>query len=181
MSGKIAVMLLVAALGDLPPAPDDAAIADPAPLLGGAVIECSDADLSRKTCSALATFTPDASGELVNINRTLIDAAAPDLVLTTRFAIHRRGQMLCFRVDDASLASPRFEARGRLVDSDATRKRQAQFQTMLRPYLGQQICETYVRDGGAIRVEAWVGENRMRDLDRNVVWVTPGDGYILRP
>lgn len=157
------------------PAPVQAA--DPlAPAREGR-LQCHSPDTARKTCAALAGYTFASDGTILNQSEVMVNPS-PLIVMRDSEPVYIRDGAVCGRVGG-------FEDTVFLINGHPT---EAATANMLRQRVvaafdgfGTEVCTTYVTEGDALRAEVAVDGQRRTELDQSLIWVSPADGYSVRP
>lgn len=140
-------------------------------------LQCHSPDTARKTCAAMAGYTFASDGTILNQSEVMVNPS-PLIVMRDSEPVFIRDGAVCGRLGG-------FEDAVFLINGHPT---EAATANLLRQQIvaafagfGTEVCTTYVTEGDALRAEVAVDGQRRTDLDQSLIWVSPADGYSVRP
>ena len=173
-------MSLIALLLAFAPGPVTAESADPlAPSLKGQ-LHCYGPNVERKTCVSIGAYAKDAQGVIQNTAVVLM-ASSPQIVMTTKAPVEVKAGAVCGYIRLRDLETASFVIDGTpadATDAEAVRKAVA---PAYAPFLDKEFCTVYRASGSALVGEVTVDGVRRRELDQRVRWISPSDGYVVKP
>lgn len=173
-------MSLLALLLAFAPGPVTADSADPLAPAARGLVQCYGPNSERKTCVSIGAYARDEKGVIQN-TATVLMASSPQIVMTTVAPVQVKAGAVCgfIRVSDLDTAS--FVIDGVAADAtDAAAVRRA-VAPAYAPFLEKEFCTVFRADGPGLVGEVTVGGQRRRDLDQRVRWVSPAEGYEVKP
>lgn len=150
----------------------------PAPVRAGK-IRCGLPDPDHKTCITMARYVPRPDGGY----DVVLDGLSPEsgIAIHYRVPLVLRDDRLCVTLTNADLDKASFSKAGTPLKGEvleAVRDRQREGMT---PLLGHEVCARDTADDGEFLAEGYVDGERIPQLDKNVRWVDPAEGYELGP
>jgi len=173
-------MSLLALLLAFAPGPVTAESADPLAPSRTGQMQCYGPNVERKTCVSLGAYAKDAQGVIQN-TATVLMAASPQIVMTTRAPVAVKAGAVCGSIRMRDLETASFVIDGTpadATDAEAVRKAVA---PAYAPFLDKEFCTVYRADGPGLVGEVTVDGVRRRELDQRVRWVSPAEGYVVKP
>jgi hypothetical protein len=143
--------------------------------------QCYAPDTARKTCHSLASYRPGANGGIENVAVVLV-SANPVINMEAVSAVEVKAGKECGTLRKEDLNSAKFTFGGRLLtDEEAIILRQ-QVQYRFNNMYGHEICTTYLDQGETLLAKMTMdGVPMPASTDRQVLWVSPQDGYRVGP
>jgi len=151
--------------------------ADPLAPARDGQLQCHSPDTARKTCRALAGYTFAADGTIANQAEVML-SPAPVIIMRDVAPVVVRDGAVCgpmtgfedavFTVD----GQPAGPATAEMIRVQVT----AAF-----AQLGTEGCTRYSPQGDGRMAEVSIDGVARPDLNQPVIWVSPSDGYSVRP
>lgn len=140
-------------------------------------LQCYSPDPVRKTCSAIAGYTPLADGKWSNVATVLID---PDqeVVMESVTRVHLEGEAVCGAITRSDMMAGTLSVRGKRLTEEQARpllERIAQAFDAAG-VLEKSACTTYVPQGDALRA-VYLLDGKPLEPFQKVIWIDPNDGY----
>jgi hypothetical protein len=161
------------------------ALATPAPLQAAdplapareGRLQCHSPDMARKTCASLAGYTFSADGTILNQAEVLL-TPSPVIVMRQEDAVVVRDGAVCGRFGGFEDAV--FTLDGQPAPQVVADTIRAQLAAAFAR-LGTEGCTRYAPQGDGWRAEVSIDGVARPDLNQPVIWVSPADGYAVRP
>jgi hypothetical protein len=166
----LALTLAFAAAGPLQPA-------DPLGPAREGQLQCHSPDPARKTCSALAGYTFAADGAISNQAEVMLNPS-PLIVMRDQSPVVVRDGAVCGPM--TGLEDAVFTIEGQPADPQTAEMIRGQVSTAFAQ-LGTEACTRYAPQGEGWLAEAVIDGHPRPDLNQPVIWVSPTDGYSVRP
>ena len=157
------------------PAPLQAA--DPLAPARDGQLQCHMPDKARKTCAALAGYTFAADGTILNQAEVMMNPS-PLIVMRDESPVVVRDGAVCGPLGGFEDAV--FTIEGQPADPATADMIRGQVSAAFRQ-LGTEGCTRYAPQGEGWLAEAVVDGRPRPDLNQTVIWVSPSDGYSVRP
>ena len=134
--------------------------------------QCYGPDTERRTCRALAGYTREPDGRLLNQAEVLI-AREPPVIMHSVSEVVVRDGAICGRGGGVETAT--FTLLGRTLDEETT----GNIRRVLTAEDRGETCTRYLDRGETLWADPVVdGEPVPGD---RVIWVSPEDGYVVGP
>lgn len=157
-----------------------AAAADPVgPGLQGQV-QCYRPNPEQHSCVSIGAYARDANGVIQN-TATVLLAPKPVIVMRSTAPVEVKAGAICGKIAAHDLEIATFTVDGRPADDATAAKVRQAIAPVYAPLLGREVCTTYVPDGETLWARASVDGVRRPDLDARVRWVSPSEGYEVKP
>lgn len=140
-------------------------------------LQCHSPDVARKTCAALAGYTFEADGGILNQAEVLLNPS-PAIVMHNEMRVFIREGAVCGDMSD--LAKARFTIGGQVADENVTSLLRAQV-TAAFSQLGGEGCTRYAPNGEGILAKVMIDGEERPDLNQPVMWVSPDAGWSVAP
>lgn len=140
-------------------------------------LQCHSPNLARKTCAALAGYTFEADGRVLNQAEVML-SPAPLIVMRNILPVIVRDSAVCG--DLAGLDRATFTADGQPVEPGMADLIRTQV-TAAFAQVGKEACTTYTAQGDGWLATVTVDGVARPELNQTVVWVLPSDGYVVGP
>ena len=156
------------------------AVPDPiAPSRSGQV-QCFGPNFERRTCVSIGSYARDAAGVIQNKAVVLL-ASTPQIVMTTTAPVVLKGAAICGVIRQRDLDTATFTIDGEPADAtDAATLRK----TIAPSYVSimdREVCSVEIPDAEGVVAAVTVDGKRTPKLDLRVRWVSPGDGFVVKP
>ncbi|MBA3048872.1 MAG: hypothetical protein KKG54_09850 [Alphaproteobacteria bacterium] len=140
-------------------------------------LQCHSPDTARKTCTALAGYTFAADGTIANQAEVML-SSAPVIIMRDVAPVVVRDGAVCGPMTG-------FEDAVFTVDGQPAGPATAQMirvqVTAAFAQLGTEGCTTYSPQGEGWLAEAVIDGQPRPDLNQLLIWVSPSEGYSVRP
>lgn len=139
--------------------------------------QCHSPDTARKTCAALAGYTFAADGTILNQAEVMLNPA-PLIVMRDETPVVVRDGAVCGSL--GGLENAVFTIDGQPADPAVADVLRGQ---VIAAYaqLGTEGCTRYAPQGKEWLAEVVVDGQPRPDLNQVVIWVSPSEGYSVRP
>jgi len=157
-----------------------AADEDPlAPARGGA-LQCYKPDTANKTCRALAGYTFDANGGILNQAEVLL-LSSPLVVIKSVSPVAMKDGAVCGPMRREDIEAATILVGGHPLSAGNASSAKARIEAALGDRLGQEFCTTYMPQGAGFTTRVTIGGVEAPDQTATVIWVQPADGYTVAP
>jgi hypothetical protein len=158
----------------------DASTPDPlAPAWAGQV-QCFEPDVERHACVSIGVYAKDGGGEIQN-TATVLLSAQPQVVMRTTAPVQVKGAAVCAVLAARDLETAEFTIDGQSAEPDNAEAIRRGVASSYRQVLGRELCTTFEPNGSDMKARVTLDGRRRPDLDLRVRWVSPGDGYAVKP
>lgn len=137
--------------------------------------QCFQPDERRKTCKIMASYSFSDDGRIMNTAQMLMDETGPAILVVTSPVVLKNGA-ICGQLEH--LPKARFLVAGQ----PATPNQESGYRLMLSlaPKKGE-ICARWTGVGNGYRVRGTLDGKPKKDFDQRMIWVEPGEGYVVAP
>lgn len=153
------------------------AVVDPLAPARAGQLQCHTPDIARKTCQALAGYTFAADGTILNQAEVVLNAS-PLIVMWNESAVDVRDGAICGRL--AEFDKARFVIEGGSADPVVADQIKAQVAAAYAA-IGREGCTRYTDSGDTLTAEVTIDGVARPEFNQPVIWVSPADGYTVRP
>ena len=140
-------------------------------------LQCHSPDTARKTCAALAGYTFAADGTIRNQAEVMLNPT-PLIVMRDEAPVVVRDGAVCGPMTGFEDAA--FTIDGQPADPAMAEMIRGQVAAAFAQ-LGSEGCTTYSPQGDGFLAEAVIDGQPRPELNQPVIWVSPSDGYSVRP
>jgi hypothetical protein len=155
-----------------------AALTDPVgPGLRGQV-QCYKPDVQRRTCASIGAYARDSEGVIQNTAVVLV-SPKPLIVMRTTAPVTVKDGAICGQI--ASLEDAAFTIEGQPATEPQVRALRDALAPGYAALLRREVCTTYRPEGEGLQAEVRIDGQLRPDLDMPVRWVTPAEGYEVKP
>jgi hypothetical protein len=143
------------------------------------LLQCQMPDDLFKTCASLSKVVPlDAATYRIETDM-LVDPNGP-VVATVKSKVFVEGDEICDRMDPADLAAATVTAAGKSVSAASAARYRAVMRRSFASLERKKVCTRIVADEqGVTKVQGRIAGKRMPQLDYDMRWVKPGDGWTV--
>ena len=141
-------------------------------------VQCHNPDRLRKTCRSIGSYARAADGAIQNTAVVLLNAQ-PAIVMTSVSPGQIKGDAICGKI--RSPESGTFTVNGVPAPKDVEATLRKAVATATSSIADREICTSYIRDGDALASQVRVDGVRRPELDMQVLWVDPAEGFAVRP
>ena len=174
-------MTALLAILTLATAPAHAAIAlDPAPLLGGDLLECVNPDKAQKSCLGIGQYTRLPDGKILSTDRILV-STNPPVVMRMETIVRFSGNSICSRMTERDLESLAFSWKGAKIEGDLEGYLRAEMVMRYSNMIDLDLCTTLFGSSSAIKVRFFVEGKPADDDGLTMIWVRTDEGYTVKP
>ena len=141
-------------------------------------LQCYRPDVQRKTCHALASYSPTGPGTYDN--KALIPVST-NATLETHTPVTVRGDAVCGFIRSQDLIAGTLRVDGQVIPPEKAKpilERIAQATTSMSD---KEICTRYEPAGTDFTAKISIAGTYQRDQDEAVKWVGPTEGYSVTP
>jgi hypothetical protein len=172
------VSVLIAAIAS--PLSAAANTANPLELAESGLLECLRPDLKNKTCRAIAAFRKTGPGTYDDTAIVALSRQRP-ITVETRSPVVIRGDAVCGAVRIEEIKAGIVRDGATILPSAEAQYILDQIVQVMAPLDGQETCTRYEPSGTGITAKISVAGRYRRELDQEVKWIRPSDGYIVTP
>lgn len=141
-------------------------------------IQCHNPDVARKTCQSIGNYFKRPDGVIENTAVALLNAQ-PAIVMTSVAPVEIKDGAVCGKI--SSPEEGIFTIDGITPPVEVVSRLRAAVATATASIAEREICTSYVRDGEALKAVVRVAGAPRPEFDMRVLWVTPSDGFSVRP
>ena len=141
------------------------------------LLQCHSPDTARKTCAALAGYTFEVDGRILNQAEVML-TPSPLIVMRNVSPVVVRDGAVCGEL--AGLDNAVFTSGGRPVAPAMASMIRAQVSAAFAQ-IGKEACTTYTPQGDGLLAQVAVDGVARPELNQPVIWVSPSDGYVVAP
>lgn len=134
--------------------------------------QCYTPDTARRTCRALAGYTVEPDGRILNQAEVLL-AEEPPIIMHSVTEVTVRDGAICGRREGVETAT--FTLGGRQLDEETSDN----IRRLVAAGDEGETCTRYVRREGSLWADPMVGG--VPAASHEVLWVSPDDGYKVGP
>ena len=167
------VLWLALAPGSVAPADDPLA-----PAWAGQV-QCYAPDVQRRTCVSIGAYARNG-GEIRN-TATVLVAAQPVIVMRATATVQVKGDAVCGVILARDIEAAEFTVDGAPAAADDAQSIRRGMAPAYQQVLNREVCTTYPTAGDGQKAVVRVDGQRRPDLDMPVRWISPGDGFEVKP
>jgi hypothetical protein len=143
-------------------------------------LQCYAPNVAAKSCQSLAAYEATPDGRIVNPATVLI-SAAPLITMRTVTPVTIKANQVCGYVQPEDIEAAEFVVGdGPATSAQAAKLRQKMLAAQ-KGVFGREICTAYVTEGDALIAKASVDGVSEPAMDQRVMWVSPSDGFAVRP
>jgi hypothetical protein len=169
------MMLLLALLATAAPAQD--APVDPLAPAREGKIQCTVPNVEKKTCAAITTYTPTASGYL---NETeMLVSPAPLITARISAPLTIEGDAACGITKAEDFAAAQVMQDGKTWSAEQAKPILDQMMAVLAPYFGKKSCARIKTVNGALVQESDMDGVAQPQFTVPMLWISPADGYRI--
>ncbi|MCS6624504.1 hypothetical protein N0B44_16415 [Roseibacterium beibuensis] len=140
-------------------------------------LQCHEPKAAEKTCAALAGYTFGADGVIINHAEIMLNPA-PLIVMRDDEPVVVRDGAVCGPMSGFEDAV--FTVNGQPADPQMAEMVRGQV-TAAFAALGTEGCTRYTPQGDGWLAEVSIDGQPRPEFNQTVVWVSPADGYTVRP
>ena len=142
--------------------------------------QCYAPDVARKACASIGEYARDSAGRIQNTAIVLI-SPSPAIVMRTVAPVEVKGGAVCGVITAGDLERATFVVNGRSADDATAANIRRALAPGYAPILGHEICTAYEADGETMRGLVSMDGQRRPELDQVVRWVSPAEGFAVKP
>jgi hypothetical protein len=144
-------------------------------------LQCVRPNVAARTCRSLVAYARQPDGAIVSTGSVLL-AESPVIVMrTTDHATIKAGR-LCAVTERKDFAAEEFTINGEPASRGLTARLRQVVLVAMRRYIGREICELDVPQGGSFMATNFVdGALDPGVTAESFIWVSPSDGYTVAP
>ena len=158
----------------------EAAAVDPlAPAWAGQV-QCYGPNVERRSCVSIGAYSKDPAGAIQN-DATVLLAVQPQIVMRTTAAVQVKGEAVCAVLAARDVETAQFIIDGQPAAADNADSIRRGIAPAYKQVLNRELCTTYEPDGAEMKALVTVDGRRRPDLDLRVRWVSPAEGFEVKP
>ncbi|MBV8799105.1 MAG: hypothetical protein JO208_04760 [Alphaproteobacteria bacterium] len=154
--------------------------ADPLAKARTGSLQCYSPDAVRKTCNALAGYTFDHNGKILNQAEVLL-SPQQFIVMKTISPVEIRGEAVCGPLRKQDVDAAQIFVQGKSVTDAQAAQLRAQIETSMAARFGKEVCTTYLPQGNKLTTSVTVDGVTQPDFAETVIWVHPNEGYKVGP
>lgn len=143
-------------------------------------LQCYSPSTASKTCRAIAGYTFESDGTILNEATVLL---SPDnmVIMRTTSPVEIRGDAVCgpLRKDDIKTAA--IFMNGRKLEADQANMVRVQVQASMASRFGKEVCTTYTAFKDEFFARVTIDGVNDYDSSDYVRWVKPDEGYKIAP
>ena len=140
-------------------------------------LQCHEPDAARKTCAALAGYTFAADGTILNQSEVMLNPS-PLIVMRDEEPVEIRDGAVCGPLGGFEDAV--FTVDGQPADPAMAGMIRTQVSAAFSA-LGTEGCTRYTPQGEGWLAEVSIDGAARPEFNQPVIWVSPSDGYTVRP
>jgi hypothetical protein len=163
-----------------PPSASAPPLADPLAPAAQGQLQCYAPDVARRTCRALAAYAAEPGGA-IDDTLTILISKSPPITARLVLAVQVKGGAVCTTAHRQDIDSATFLSEDAPLDDTQAAVLRAQAQGYLDQVIGQELCLSFVSDGGAFVARATLNGQPQPRLDQRFTWVSAAAGYTVGP
>jgi hypothetical protein len=171
---------LVAATWAVGTAAPAAALSGPIEPASAGKLQCYSPNLATKTCQSLASYEAGPDGAIVNPATVLI-SAAPAITMRTVSPVIIKADKVCGVLHAEEIAAAEFTIGEKPATGPQTGLLRQKVAEGQRAFLGHEICTAYIPAGDVLLAKASIDGVAQPKLDQKMIWVSPSDGFKVKP
>jgi hypothetical protein len=169
--------MLVAAIGG----PSSATNAThPLELAKKGLLQCWYPNRVNRTCRVIISYRKTGLKTYDHTAIVLISNNGP-LTVESQGPVVVRGDAVCATIRAQEIKAGTLRKGGRIVAPAEAARILRQIAERVAPFEGQETCTRYERSGDEFIAKASVSGKYKIELDASVEWITPADGYSVKP
>jgi hypothetical protein len=143
------------------------------------MLQCQMPDALFKTCASLSKVVQlEPSTYLIETNM-LVDPRGP-VVAKMKSKVFVEGEEICDKMDPKDISTAVITSDGKSVSAASAARYIAAMHRSFSAFHGKSVCTRIVADEqGVMKVQGRVAGKRMPQLDYDMSWVKPGDGWTV--
>lgn len=174
------MLTTIAMLLAMAPAPPGAPAADPiAPAWMGQA-QCYAPNADTKACASIGAYARDARGVIQNTAEVLL-SAEPRIVMTTMAPVEIKGAAICGVIQQRDLDTATFTLNGAPADAATAEAIRRSIGPGYAPVLNREVCSIEAKVANGLVAQVTVDGARRPELDQPIRWVSPAEGYTVKP
>lgn len=143
-------------------------------------LQCYVPNFSTKSCQSLAAYQFASDGSIINPATALI-SAAPAITMRTATSVKIKANAVCGFIRQADLDQATFTIGNAPASAAQTAMLKEQMAAAQKGNFGHEICTNYSPQGAVLIGRVYVDGVRQSAMDQKVLWVSPTDGFKVRP
>jgi hypothetical protein len=171
----VRLQLIIAALCALPLAAQGTELGPLAPVAEGKV-SCVSPNTAARTCSAMDTYRPGASGEIQDESAEMV-SSSPLIIMTTHSRVQVNGKTECSAPRASDITTASFTVEGRPANAAQTAQLRANARAILQPMMSHKLCAIYRPQAEGMLMTFTIDGKALPSLDRHMIWVSPEEGW----
>ena len=144
------------------------------------MLQCYVPNPVTKSCQSSAAYQSAPDGGILNPSTVLLSRVPAITMLTVTPVTIKAGQV-CGTLRAEDIAAATFTVDGAPASPTDTAQFRQQMAGAEQSILGKEICTAYLPVGDALLAKASVAGVAEPAMDQKVIWVSPADGYKVRP
>jgi hypothetical protein len=143
-------------------------------------LQCYAPNPSAKSCQALAGYRLGPDGVIYNTAVVLI-AKSPIITMQTVTPVTIKDGKVCGTIEAKDIAAAQFTIKGVAATPGQTTALRQTTTDVQQRFFGHEICTAYRPVDGAWIADASMDGTPRPEMRANVTWVSPSQGYEVRP
>jgi hypothetical protein len=143
-------------------------------------LQCHSPDVVRRTCNSLAGYKARPDGVIENTATVLVSQNPVVTVEMTTIVKIKSGQV-CGAILKKDIDTARVVSEGKPLDNAHTAAFRKLLKESMQGILGREICTAYEAKGASFIAHASIDGKPQPDHDQPVMWVSPDEGYTVKP
>jgi hypothetical protein len=143
-------------------------------------MQCYTPNVVKKTCRSLAGYKTEGDGAIWH-QATVMVSPQPLITMQTSTRVMIKKGQVCGAITKEDIDKAKFM----VGDKPATPAQAASYRPEIvdayRGTFGHEICTAYLADGAGLVARGSIDGAVQEGVDQKVIWVTPAEGYKVRP
>ena len=174
---EFVLSVLVAATGTSPSAANSA---NPLELAEKGLLQCWHPNRVNRTCQAIISYRKTGLRTYDHTSVVLVSSYGP-LTVETQAPVFVRDDAVCDTIRTEEIEAGTLREGGHILAPAEAAGILRQIAERVAPFEGQKTCTRYERSGDDFIAKVWVSGKYKSELDMDVKWITPADGYSVKP
>jgi hypothetical protein len=159
-------------------APSATSLTNPLGMAEKGKLQCYRPDVEKKTCQSIASYQRTGAGSYDN--KALIPLS-PNATLETHTLVLIKAGAVCGFVRGQDVLAGTLRIDGSVVEPEKAKPILERVAQAMAPMADKEICTTYEPSGTDFTAKISIGGTYRPDQDETVKWISPAEGYSVKP
>jgi hypothetical protein len=143
-------------------------------------VQCYQPNVEQRSCVSIGAYSKDAAGAIQN-EATVLLAVQPQIVMRTTAAVQVKGEAVCAVLAAQDIEAAKFTIDGQPAEAENAASIRRGIAPAYKQVLNRELCTTYEGAGEEMKALVSIDGRRRPELDLRVRWVSPADGFEVKP